>query len=123
MLKWINKKRNQKGFTLIELVVVIAILGILAAIAVPKLGGFKNNAKVAADKATAETIKKAAELYVAANKVENPSALNGDYNKWHGTLKDLLDTDAYKPQQEGKKFTLTYQENGEFDVKVESETK
>jgi len=30
------KKRNQKGFTLIEIIAVLVILGILAAVAVPK---------------------------------------------------------------------------------------
>ena len=54
MLKWINKKRNKKGFTLIELVIVIAILGILIAIAVPRLAGFRIRSRYAADKATAE---------------------------------------------------------------------
>ena len=66
MLKWINKKRNRKRFTLVELVVVIAILGILAAIAVPRLGGFKDNAAISADKTTAATIGNAVLLHYAS---------------------------------------------------------
>jgi len=40
-------KRNQKGFTLIELVVVIVILGILAAVAFPKFQDLSGDAKTA----------------------------------------------------------------------------
>ncbi|WP_352420004.1 type II secretion system protein [Proteiniborus sp.] len=46
-------KKNKKGFTLVELVVVIAILGILAAIAVPKLGSLQDEARIKADATTA----------------------------------------------------------------------
>lgn len=45
MIKLMNKKRKKKGFTLIELVAVVAIIGILAALLVPKIAGYVEDAK------------------------------------------------------------------------------
>ena len=50
------KKNNKKGFTLIELVIVIAILAILALILVPAIGNYIGNANKAKNEASARTI-------------------------------------------------------------------
>lgn len=56
--------KKNRGFTLIELIVVIAILGILIAILVPSMIGFINNARRAAVLAEAKTVYTAAQAYV-----------------------------------------------------------
>lgn len=63
MIKIIQKIKNRKGFTLIELIVVLAVLLIIAGIAVPRFTGVQQEAKIKADKISAGIIKNAAELY------------------------------------------------------------
>ena len=66
------KNEKKKGFTLVELIIVIAIIAILAAIAIPKFGEMRQTANVKADIATAKNIA----TIVAEGIADNTIAIN-----------------------------------------------
>jgi len=68
------KRMLQKGFTLIELVVVIVILGILAAVAIPQFTDLSTAAKVAVGQAACGALQSTAVLLFASNRAASPIA-------------------------------------------------
>lgn len=67
--------KNEKGLTLIELLAVIVILGIIAAIAIPAIGNIIQKSKVDAVKSEAIQVLNAAKLYVSSNGIPDGDSL------------------------------------------------
>ena len=95
MLIKILKKKDEKGFTLIELMIVIAIIGILAAIAIPQFSSYRKRAFNSAAQSDLKNTATAQEAYYVDNQAYTTHGnltLNTSENV---TLTASGDTDNY----------------------------
>lgn len=78
-------KRQEAGFTLIELVVVIIILGILAAVALPKFMGLSKDARVSVVNGMSGSVMEAADMVHALAQVQGDVTSTGSVTMPDGT--------------------------------------
>ena len=78
LLKRIN--RESKGFTLVELLIVIAILGVLAAVVLPNVTGLAGEGQTEAAKAELVTVQTAMDTMMAKNSVTSVTATDATGN-------------------------------------------
>ena len=80
--------RSRKGFTLVELLVVIIIVGVLASVAIPLMSGYVNRAKKTEAIAALGTIRSAERAYFAEN--GKYLAITTPATDWGGTAGNAL---------------------------------
>ena len=77
--------RSEKGFTLVELMIVVLILGALAAIAIPRIMGGAQTARISACSTNIDMLNSQIELY------------NANEGSWPGVLTDVTGDPNYFP--------------------------
>lgn len=95
------KKSRKGGFTLVELMVVVAVIAILAAIAMPQFLSAADRARNAKETADIQIIKNATQLYMIDKNVDTPPTVENLYKE--GYLTEHVKT------PKDKEYTITYE--------------
>ena len=95
------KKSRKGGFTLVELMVVVAVIAILAAIAMPQFLSAADRARNAKETADIQIIKNATQIYMIDKNVDTPPTVENLYKE--GYLTEHVKT------AKDKEYTITYE--------------
>ena len=115
-----NKLKKSGGFTLIEMLIVVAIIAILVAVSIPMVSSNLDKAKVATDKANERAAKAAASITYMTS---DTAISNGDIYYYDAQAGELID-DASTPDGYGQcsdhkdgYIKVTFGDDGDFTMK------
>lgn len=126
------KPKSRKGFTIIEMIIVISIMAIIGAIAVPSFIGVKKSVAIKADKESCDTIERIVRLVIADKNPEEiednysitfsdgvPKVGDGEDDTIEKEINDCI-SGISKPQEDGKtSFDIKIEDN--YDITVTTE--
>ena len=132
-----KKRNNKKGFTLAELLIVVAIIGVLVAISFPIFAGKMEKARIATDKANIRAAKAAATATYMLNEGDDSDAAKAELEKiyfdaekgvmtkekpegYGQTTKAATDEgDMFSGANKGKVIKVTYPKESSAQIKFE----
>lgn len=104
-----GRHKREGGFTLVELMVVVAVIAVLAGIAMPQFMSAADKAKGAKEKTDIQTITNAAQLYMIDKGTDQAPTVESLYKE--GYLSEMV-----KPNK-GDAYTIAYEEKDGSTVK------
>ena len=110
-----KQKKNEKGFTMVELIIVVAIMGIIGALLVPAFGTMSAKARLSTDIATVKTLKRTADSY-KAEKGTFPASSGDTLSNLVSTLKSTNYLETEVSLQTGGTITINASEQIKLNV-------